>query len=82
MGKLEEEYPAKHPEPHSTPETAGTRCNMCEHLSCIEQPGAKVHRWAYYCRLLYRRMTFKDLYAITKEECPEHRDLRRRKFKL
>ena len=89
MGKLEEEYPARHPEPHSTPETADTRCDMCENLSCIKQDGARVHQWAYYCRLLRaesggkgRRMKLKDLYAITKEECPEHRDLKRRKFKL
>lgn len=69
---------AKRPEPHSTPETMGTRCHMCEHLSCIERPTAKLHRWSYYCELMRKRMEQKDLYSITVETCPEHRKMRRR----
>lgn len=65
-------------EPHSTPETYGTRCDMCPRLSCIEREGARVHRWGYYCDALHRRMRLADLYAVTKAECPEHRDIRRR----
>ena len=69
---------AKRGEPHSTPETRGTRCDGCGHLSCIENDRARVHRWGYYCDALFRRMTLKELYAVTKAECPEHREVRRR----
>ena len=65
-------------EPHSSPETIGTRCHMCEHLSCIEREKAKLHRWHYYCHLLRRRFTFKELYEITKFDCPEQREIKRR----
>ena len=63
---------------HSCPETMGTRCDGCLHLSCIERPTAKLHRWNYYCDLLHKRMSQKDLYSITVEMCPEHREIRRR----
>ena len=77
---LEKEKAPYRPEPHSSPETMGTRCHMCPHLSCIEQERARIHRWAYYCEAMRKRFTFKELYAITKEECPEGREIRR-KFK-
>lgn len=69
---------ALHPEPHYTPETLGTRCDNCPHLSCIPQEGARIHKWAYYCGRLRKRFTYKQLYAITKKECPEGREIRRR----
>ncbi|MBQ9002150.1 MAG: hypothetical protein IJ087_09885 [Eggerthellaceae bacterium] len=69
---------ALRPEPHSSPETRGTRCDNCPHLSCIPQEGAGLHRWMYYCSRLHRRFTFKELYAITKRECPEGREIHRR----
>ena len=71
---------AKRPEPHTTPELYGIRCDGCEHMSCIPQDGAKLHRWAYYCDALRRRFKLKELYAITRDECPEGREIRR-KFK-
>lgn len=74
---IENERYARRREPHSSPETMGTRCDNCPHLSCIERPAAKVHRWHYYCQQLRRDMEFKELYAITEEECPEHREIRR-----
>ena len=69
---------AHRPEPHYSPETRRTRCDNCEYLYCIEQEKAKLHRWAYYCEKMRRRFTFKELYAITMEECPIHRDIRGR----
>ena len=69
---------ARRPEPHTTPELFGIRCDGCEHLSCIEQPGAKLHRWAYYCGALRRRFTLKELYSVSVDECPAHREVRRR----
>lgn len=68
----------QHREFHSSPETLGVRCHMCPHLACIEREKARVHRWGYYCDALHRRFTFKELYGISKEECPEHREIRRR----
>ena len=66
------------PQLHFTPETRNTRCDMCPELDCIEQKGARVHKWMYYCAKLNRRMTFKELYEITKDECPLKRSLKRR----
>lgn len=68
----------RRPEVHTTPELYGVRCDCCEHLSCIEQPGARIHRWMYYCDALRRRFKLKELYAITRDECPAHREIRRR----
>lgn len=68
----------RHPEVHSTPETMGTRCDGCPHLTCIEQERSKLHPWRYYCEKLSRTFEFKDLFAVGKRDCPEHRDLRRR----
>lgn len=69
---------AKRPEPHSTPETANTRCDGCPHLSCIPQEGARLHKWAYYCDAMHRRFTFKELFAIGIDDCPEHKTIRRK----
>lgn len=69
---------AKRPEPHSTPETFGTRCDGCEHLAAIAQEGARVHKWAYYCDRMKKRFSFKQLYAIGIDDCPEHKALRRK----
>ena len=77
---LDKDKAVRRPEPHSSPETMGTRCDMCPHLSCIEKEKARIHKWAYYCEAMHRRFGFKELYAITEEECPEHRKIRR-KFK-
>ena len=68
----------QHPEKRSSPETPGTRCHMCRLLTCKEKKQAKLHRWTYYCNALHREFTFKELYGISKEECPEHREIRRR----
>lgn len=69
---------AKRPEPHSTPETFGTRCDGCEHLSCIAQEGARVHKWAYYCDRMSKRFSFKELYDIGINDYPEHKAIRRK----
>ena len=69
---------ARGPEVHSTPETMGTRCNGCRFLTCIEQERSRLHPWRYYCEALHRNLEFKQLFEISKKECPEHRDLRGR----
>jgi hypothetical protein len=95
MGKLEEEYPARHPEPHTSPETTGLACDMCEHLSCKEYDNAQLHKWKYYCHLLARErtvpsvteipksMTIKELTDITRfGKCPIGRKPKSRRFRI
>ena len=69
---------AKRPEPHSTPETWNTRCDGCRSLSCIPQERSRLHPWRYFCEAAHAEV---DIYRVTKAECPEHVDLRRRKFR-
>jgi len=78
MGEIMQERSAHHFEPHSSPETMGTRCHMCPHLSCIERENARIHRWHYYCEKLRKRYTIKELYEIKKSDCPIGREIRRR----
>lgn len=68
----------RRPEVHCTPETMGTRCDGCVHLTCIEQERSRLHPWRYYCERSGRNLEFKDLFAVSKKDCPEHRDLRGR----
>ena len=69
---------ARRPEKHSSPETMGTRCDGCIHLFCYERDKAKLHRWHYHCDALSRNLSLKELYAMSAEECPEHRGIKRR----
>ena len=69
---------AKRPEPNHTGETAFTRCDCCRHLSCIPQQQSRLHMYAYYCHAMSRRMTINELRMVTRDECPEHRDIKRR----
>ena len=75
---LDSDRMAKRREPHSVPESYGTRCDGCQHLSCIERKGAKLYRYSYYCEKLRRKMEQKDLYEISVEMCPIRRELKRR----
>lgn len=74
MGMLPTDRRAWRAEPHSTPETWGTRCNGCPELACIESDRSRLHPWRYYCELLKKQV---DVYGITKAECPLHREIKR-----
>ena len=64
----------------STPETHWTRCDGCEHFECIAQERSRLHPWRYYCDRLARELDYAELFGITKKACPEHRDMRGRRF--
>lgn len=72
---------ARKREIHSTPELYGIRCNNCPKLSCSERRGAKLHPWRYYCNSLHKELKLKDMYALTVDDCPEHRKLPQRRFR-
>lgn len=64
------------PEPNSTPETFGSRCDLCPKLKCIEQPKSRIRPWRYYCEALSANV---DVWKVTKKECPLGRDARKRR---
>lgn len=53
---------------------------MAKIFTTFEEPKIDRYRWAYYCDALRKRFKLKELYAITRDECPEGREIRR-KFK-
>lgn len=67
-------------EVHSTPETHWTRCDGCRHFTCIRQEKSRLHPWRYRCEKLGRNFEYRELFGVTKKECPEHRDMRGRRF--
>ena len=64
----------------STPDTMNTRCDGCPHFECVEQPRSRLHPWRFHCDRLARELEYRELFAISKKECPEHRDMRGRRF--
>lgn len=70
---------ARRPEPHSVPETLGTRCDNCPDLSCIPQEKSKLRKWRYFCES--RHETIEDIWNVKKKDCPRGRDLPRRRMK-
>jgi len=67
-------------EPHTSPEITNTRCDMCPDMSCILQERSRLHPYRYYCHALSRTLSLKEVYAMTRDECPRHRELKRRRF--
>lgn len=53
-------------EPHSTPETARTRCDGCPELSCIAQR-KRTEPWRYWCELRRCRVVPRE---VRKRDCP------------
>ena len=63
---------------HTSPETYGTRCDRCPKLVCTEVERSRLHPWKYYCEARSKNMELRELYAVSQDECPLHRELKRR----
>ena len=70
----------KRPTVHSVPDTAWTRCDGCAEFECIEQERSRLHPYRFYCNRLHRELEYKELFAISKEDCPLHVDKKRRRY--
>lgn len=66
---------------HSVPDTLNTRCDGCAEFECIPQERSRIHPWRFYCDKLGRELDYKELFTITKKECPLNVDMRERRFK-
>lgn len=62
---------------HSTPDTQWTRCDGCAHFECIPQERSRLHPWRYHCGKLAREIEYRELFGISKRDCPVGRELKR-----
>lgn len=67
---------------NSVPDTLNTRCDGCAEFECIPQERSRLHPWRFHCDALHRELEYKELFTLTKQECPRHVDMRtKRRFK-
>ena len=67
---------------HSVFDTMNTFCDGCGAFECESTGESALHPWKFKCSELDRELEYKELFRMTEDKCPRHREMKKRKFTL
>ena len=72
---------ARRPDLHTAAEIQWSLCDGCPKLTVKPRDWAKHEKHTFYCDSMRKGLTRKQVCEMTTAECPDNRELRRRRFK-